>query len=72
MPYRYLLLPLLLLLLTGFAEPDPSFAEVCPGVPLQTRETSFSPGGIILTAFDGSGIWPIVSFEVCSTRMRGM
>lgn len=57
MPYRYLLLPLLLLLLTGFAEPDPSFAEVCPGVPLQTREASFSPDGIILTAFDSSGIW---------------
>jgi WD40 repeat protein len=57
MPYRFLLLPLLLLLLTGFAEPDPSFAEVCPGVPLQTRTSSFSPGGIILTAFDASGIW---------------
>lgn len=56
MPYR-LLLPLLALLLVGFAAPDPSFAEVCPGVPLQTRTPEFEPGGLILTAFDKSGIW---------------
>jgi WD40 repeat protein len=56
MPYR-VLMPLLLLLLTGFAEPDPSFARVCPGVPLQIRTSGFSPSGLILTAFDRTGIW---------------
>lgn len=53
----YWLLPLLVLLLSGFAEPDPSFTEVCPGVPIQPRAPDFSPGGIILTAFDKSGLW---------------
>lgn len=56
MSYRFLLL-LPLLLVTGFAEPDPTFAEVCPGLPIQSRTPDFSPGGIILTAFDKSGIW---------------
>lgn len=48
---------LLLLLLAGFAEPDRTLTKVCPGVPIQARTSSFSPGGIILTAFDKSGIW---------------
>ncbi|MBZ0298277.1 MAG: hypothetical protein K8J31_00965 [Anaerolineae bacterium] len=52
-----LFLPFMLLLLVGFAEPDPSFTEVCPGVPIQIRTPDYTPGGIILTAFDKSGIW---------------
>ena len=47
----------LLLLLTGFTEPHQSFTRVCPGVSIQARTPDFSPGGIILTTFDKSGIW---------------
>lgn len=56
MVYRVWLFALIFLL-AGFAEPDPSFVEVCPAVPVQARTSDFSPGGIILTAFDKSGIW---------------
>lgn len=36
------------------AEPDP---PVCPAVDLTSGRASDTPGGLILTAFDGSGIW---------------
>ena len=41
----------------GFAAADNTFTEVCPGIPVQTRTGDFEPGGIILTAFDKTGIW---------------
>ena len=54
MRWYVLLLPLLL---SGFAQPAPSVTQICPGVPIQVRTPDFSPGGIILTAFDKSGMW---------------
>ena len=52
-----LLLVALALLTVGFAAPDQTFTQVCPGTPLETRTPDFQPGGIILTAFDKSGLW---------------
>lgn len=55
------LLPLMLLALVlltaGFAAPDQAFTQVCPGTPIEVRTPDFQPGGIILTAFDRSGLW---------------
>lgn len=48
---------IVLIVLVGFAEPDQTLTQVCPGVPIQARTPDFAPGGIILTAFDKSSIW---------------
>lgn len=34
-----------------------SISEICPSSGIQQRTPDFSPGGIILTAFDGSATW---------------
>jgi hypothetical protein len=47
---------LALLLLTS-TTPASTLTQVCPGVGIQLRTAEFSPGGIILTAFDRANIW---------------
>ncbi len=60
--HQLLILMGIVLVLGGPALPasaasDDLFTEVCPGIPLQTRAPGFQPGGLILTAFDKSGMW---------------
>jgi WD40 repeat protein len=58
--YLFGLSCLLIVLITPLraaAVSDYAFQQVCPGVPVQQRRPDFEPGGIILTAFDKSGIW---------------
>jgi hypothetical protein len=50
-------LPFILLILLGSTNVTRTFVDVCPGLPIQPRGPDFAPGGIILTAFDKSGIW---------------
>jgi WD40 repeat protein len=54
---RVMIFLLVAVLTLGLNAAEPEFIEVCPGIPLQTRTPDFTPGGLILTAFDKSGIW---------------
>jgi len=48
---------LLLLLLIPSLQAQSNVQEICPGVGIQPRPADFTPGGIILTAFDGASLW---------------
>lgn len=70
----------------GFAPPSAVLAlaqttlPVCPEAPIQPRSAAFSPGGIIITAFDSSAIWvyeidrnrryPLPDTEPCGAQCR--
>lgn len=70
-----------LLLASGAAaQTSASLVEVCPGTPIQPRPASFTPGGIILTAFDRSSMWvynidtnrryPLPETQPCGSNCR--
>jgi hypothetical protein len=65
-----------LLMLTAAGAGAQSTDEVCPAVPRVPREASFDPGGLILTAFDRSGLWVVdidarVRYPLDDTRLCG-
>lgn len=39
------------------AQAQPTIVEICPNQGIQQRPPDFTPGGIILTAFDGAALW---------------
>ncbi|MBL8160876.1 MAG: PD40 domain-containing protein, partial [Anaerolineae bacterium] len=70
------------LLLAGgtAAQTGANLVEVCPGTPIQPRSATFTPGGIILTAFDRSSMWvynidsnrryPLPETQPCGSNCR--